>query len=624
MYKVDKKVAFLIIYLFSIHKVFSQNDSIKTIHLDSVVISDSRVSNTFSKTSRDINLISDKEITVLPAQSIPGTLSYVPGLDIRQRGPAGVQADVGIRGGSFEQTLVMIDGIKMNDPQTGHHNLNLPVPLYNIDYVEVIKGPGANRYGQDAFSGAVNFITKIPDEKVIHAGLYGGSFGLFGGDLSLALPSANIKQSISISGVRSEGYRENTDFDIGNVFYESRIPAGHGQFHLLGGYATRRFGANGFYADPSYTRQYEKIRTGLAAIDYTHNSGPITWHPRAYLRINRDDYFFVREDPSIYENLHTTAVTGAELNASWKNILGTTGLGIESRYEIINGKWTRNGEHTPSNLDGFSRKNLGFYLEQKFVKGSFDMTPGLYAGYYNVFGWNVFPGIDLGYTLYRNLRVYLNAGRAFRLPDFYDMYYDSPVEKGNPGLVPERTISYEAGTRYLGTVISAEANVFYQTSKNLIDWVQIPETDTTFYWNAKNITHISRTGLEFGMNFDLTRLANPDPWIRRIRLDYDYLFSDLKNDFRSRYVLENLKHQVIIQVVHKIAGPVYHNLFIRYDQREGEKGYWILDSRIFWKFHGNSELYFEATNWTDTKYTEVMTPMPGRWLKIGCSYDFGL
>ena len=615
----------LILFLLLIAlKSYAQNDTSWTVNLDSIIISDNRIENKFSEASRDVDIITNKEISLTPVQSLPGLLMYVPGVDIRQRGPMGVQADVGIRGGSFEQTLVMIDGIKMNDPQTGHHNLNLPIDLSNVDHVEIIKGPGARLYGQDAFNGAINFITRIPGTRQIHAGIYGGDFGLWGGNLSLALPAGTIRQSLTVSGSRSAGYRENTDFRIGNIFYENRIPAGKGEFHVMGGYVTRKFGANGFYADPSYTRQYEEIKTGFAAVEYDNRTSSFSWHPRVYTRINRDDYFFVRDDPSVYENLHTTNVAGAELNTSWKNPLGTTGMGIETRYEAIHGTWTRGGEVTPSNLDGFDRKNLGFYIEHKIRAGAFDATPGLYAGYYSDFGWSAFPGIDLGYSLNRNFRLYANAGRAFRVPDFYDLYYDSPVEKGNPDLVPERTISYEAGLRYLGNFISGDVNVFRQSSNNLIDWIQVPVTDSTYYWHSGNITHINRTGFEFGMDFDFTRIAGDNPWIGRVNLSYDYLLSDLKeNGFQSRYILENLKHQLRLGIDHKLVWQIRHRMMIRYNQREGGNGYWLVDSRVYWQNENKPMVYIEFTNLSDTKYSEVMTPMPGRWAKIGLKYDLG-
>ena len=327
----------------------------------------------------------------------------------------------------------------------------------------------------------------------------------------------------------------------------------------------------------------------------------------------------------MYENLHTTDVAGADLNASWKNSLGMTGLGFETRLESIHGTWTRNGEHSLSNLNGYQRKEAGVFAEHRFNVGRFEATPGLYAGYYSDFGWNAFPGLDIGYTLSKRFRFYATAGRSFRVPDFYDMYYDSPVEKGSRDLVPERATGYEAGIKYFSSVVSGGVNIFRQTSRNLIDWVQVPATDSTYYWQAKNVTRLARTGFEIGMNFDFSRLAGPAPWVRKIGLSYNYLLSDLGNSgYISRYVLDNLKDQFVAGINHRIAWEIFHDFNIQYNRREGIRGYWVLDSRIYWDHGGKPLIFAEATNWTGTRYTEVMVPMPGRWIRAGIEYNFGL
>jgi iron complex outermembrane receptor protein len=86
-------------------------------------------------------------------------------MDIRRRGANGVQSDVSFRGSSFEQVLLLINGIRMNDSQTGHNSLNLPVDLGDVERIEVIKGPAARRFGQNAYAGAINIITKINPGK---------------------------------------------------------------------------------------------------------------------------------------------------------------------------------------------------------------------------------------------------------------------------------------------------------------------------------------------------------------------------------------------------------------------------------------------------------------------------
>ncbi|MCK5104996.1 MAG: TonB-dependent receptor plug domain-containing protein, partial [Cyclobacteriaceae bacterium] len=194
---------FFILLLINSIPAYSQVDT--TIVMSDLVISGNRISTPFSEASRNIQIITSEDIRRNPIQSIPEILSYSPGLDIRQRGPMGVQSDIGIRGGTFEQTLILLNGIKLTDPQTGHHVMNIPIPLDNIQQIEVLKGPGARIYGQNAFAGAVNFITRVPDIQNIGIRAYGGSFGSYGGNLSLSLPLGNYKQYISLSRDASDG-----------------------------------------------------------------------------------------------------------------------------------------------------------------------------------------------------------------------------------------------------------------------------------------------------------------------------------------------------------------------------------------------------------------------------------
>ena len=167
--------------------------------MDIIIIQGNRINIPFRETSRNIGVMTDLEIKDLPAQSIPEILSYIPGVDVRQRGPVGVQADIGIRGGTFEQTLVLLNGLKLSDPQTGHHSLNIPLNFTNLTRVEVLKGPGARIYGQNALSGAVNFITEVPENRYAGIRLYGVQYKVFGGTLDLAHPSKSYKQNISFS-----------------------------------------------------------------------------------------------------------------------------------------------------------------------------------------------------------------------------------------------------------------------------------------------------------------------------------------------------------------------------------------------------------------------------------------
>ena len=593
----------------------AQSDT--TILLQELVISENRLSIPFRESSRNISVVDRQMMRRAPVQSLPEVLSYVPGVDIRQRGPLGVQADISIRGGTFEQTLVMVNGIKLTDPQTGHHLLNVPLHFDNLERVEVLKGGGARIFGQNAFAGAVNFITVVPEQRRLSVRGYGGSFGSSGLAASVALPSGSYGHYLGLAYDASDGYRHNTDYSIANMFYQSEFQALEGDFSLIAGMSDRSFGANGFYASPAFTEQYEAVRTGMLSLGYSRRSGPLLIQPRVYYRYNRDKYQFVRSDPGRYQNLHTTNVLAAELNMSYENALGVTGMGVEWRGESIAGDWLRGGQPSKSNLDGFSRGNAGMFLEHRFrLFSRLDLIPGIYTNWSTDFGFAAFPGIDLGYNLYQKVRLYANVGKSYRIPTFYDQNYQSPVESGNPELLPEEAWAWEGGLRYLGSAAMAEVNYFQRDARQLIDWVYDPSDSI---WRARNFSSVMARGVEMSFGLDLHKLVQAQ--LPEIRFHGSYNFTELtlakEEELRSRYALDNIRHQFIFGVDHELFLKLRNSFRVRYIDRLEQAPYWLVDNRLSWVQSELWSAYIEATNLTDQSYTEVMTVMPGRWIRMG-------
>ena len=172
------KYTYFLIFLIFFQRIISQ-DPITDQVLDEVVVSSEKINLPFSKKFRTIKIITNEEIINSPATNLSDLLQEISGIDIRRRGVGGAQGDLYIRGGGFDQTLVLIDGMKMDDIQTGHHTLNMILPLHLIERIEIIKGPAARIFGQNAFSGAINLVTKhfksqnadIPKKKSVSINL---------------------------------------------------------------------------------------------------------------------------------------------------------------------------------------------------------------------------------------------------------------------------------------------------------------------------------------------------------------------------------------------------------------------------------------------------------------------
>ncbi|MCW8850669.1 MAG: TonB-dependent receptor plug domain-containing protein, partial [Melioribacteraceae bacterium] len=216
-------------------------------NLDSVIVTANRAESNFSEIGRSISVIAQKEIELLPINNIQDLLELTSGLDVKQRGPEGVQADVAIRGGSFEQTLILIDGIKLTDPQTGHHNMNLPISFSQVERVEILKGQGSQTYGANAFSGVVNIITKKNAVNNLNIELNGGENNYYNLGINGSLKLGNTNHHLSVDKSKSDGYRYNTEFDNYNLSMNNSFNLSNSVINTLIGYADKNFGANSYY-----------------------------------------------------------------------------------------------------------------------------------------------------------------------------------------------------------------------------------------------------------------------------------------------------------------------------------------------------------------------------------------
>jgi vitamin B12 transporter len=196
----------------------AQSDSSQ---ISDITITSNRIDSKANTSSRSITVLNKKDIQQLSGHSPNNWLGTVSGVDIRQRGPEGVQADIGIRGGSFDQSLVLLNGMKLSDPQTGHHMMNLPMTTEAIEQIDIIKTAASRIYGMNALTGSVNFVTKVPEKNMTYLGAYAGDFGLYGVNAGVALNTQNIGQHFSLARSSSNGYKPNTDFETNQFFLPS-------------------------------------------------------------------------------------------------------------------------------------------------------------------------------------------------------------------------------------------------------------------------------------------------------------------------------------------------------------------------------------------------------------------
>lgn len=595
--------------------------------LNEITIQENRLQLPFAEQNRNISILDRSLIRTLPVKSVNELLTYVSGVDVRQRGPWGTQSDIGIDGGTFDQTLVLINGIKISDPQTGHNMMNIPVPLDAIDHIEILRGPSARIYGVNALNGAINIITRKPTATGITANVYAGSsfnrdssdnklYGGYGIQLSGSLAGDNASHYFSLGREQASGYRYNTAFHNDKAFYQGDInitPAT--SLQLTGGFVYNTFGANGFYSAPGDKESEETVQTGILGAAAMIKVNPAwTLRPRLSYRYNHDDYIFIRQKPEVYHNRHETHVLDAELNNTFYTDLGTFGLGFEGRNERINS----------SNLGNWQRSNYGFFGEYSFDKiKNLLINLGTYVNYNSDFGWRVMPGIDAGYRVYGGWRLFANAGMGQRLPTYTDWYYKGPQNIGNDQLRPEYSYNMEGGVKYNDKQLNASASYFNRRTEGFIDWVKDSLSDP---WQPLNFHKINTLGITFSIDYRWRNTAAAQtPFALITGLSYTYLESSIKDDAAdaaeagrlSQYALENLRHQLCARVNAELFHRINLSIAARYQQRVNYKDYTLLDARLAYTAKRFS-IYADVNNLGDVQYIEAgAVPMPGRWVTLG-------
>ena len=602
-----KKSLILVLLLCSIN-IFSQQDTLRE-QLQEVIIKSSRIDLPFSENSRTITIITSEDIKQSAATNVADLLQQFAGVDIRRRGTAGMQADLYIRGGSFDQTLLLIDGIKVEDAQTGHHTMNMALPIEVIERIEIIKGPAARVFGQNAFTGAINIVTKKNQDNLVSLGIQAGSFGQKSGKVTVASNLENSSHLVHVSRNISDGYRYNTDYDNQNYFIKSTFNKKALPIDMITSFSERKFGANGFYASPAAINQYEETQTSLIGVSTELKNSKLTLKPSLYWRRNQDEYIYVRQDPSIYRNLHQTNKVGAQINAQYSSNVGVTGFGIDMAQVYL----------SSNNLGQRKRFMTTMFLEHlfKLADDKLDVTPGVAVNYFSDFKFHAFPGIDVGYKISSSVKAYGNIGYTYRIPTYTDLFYSDPTTLGDENLNPEEAIAQELGLKYNMNQFNASFALFNRDAKKLIDYVKENIDDK---WQATNIAELNTKGFELNTSYNF-KLGS---FNQLLNLSYTFLEDELKNinvNF-SRYSINSLKHHVTSRLSTSFIKNVSQSIVYKYAERTSGESYSVVDASMNVSLNA-FEISLVANNIFNTEYTETnLVPMPKGNVLFGLTYNF--
>lgn len=578
------------------------------IKLDSIKAEGRILPTTINKVDENYQIITKAQIEQTPAQSLDELLSFYSGVDVKRRGIIGVQSDISVRGGTFEQVLVLINGVRMSDAQTAHNQMHIPLKLDDIDKVEIIKGPASRRYGANAYAGVINIITKTNKKNNITLNAQGASYGTYNVGVGANIGKGKLSHKVQANYGASDGYRYNTDFENKNLWYQNSLELKKGKLNFQAGFGEKKFGANGFYSTPTAVNQYEEVQSSLVSTSYEQKGDKFSWRTNAFWKRSQDKYIFVRQDPSIYRNLHIGNTLGGDISGHLNSKFGTTGIGVDFRNENL----------SSNNLGPQNRSITTLFLEHNFsfFDNKLNITPGISWANITKQGDFFFPGIELGFNINKQHKVYAHSSKVHRVPSFTELFYVSRTDQGNPNLIPEEAMSYEFGYRSQKPSLLTKVSVFYRDTDNLIDWVKETEEEK---WSPQNIANVKTLGAEF----NLTKKFNG--FVKSFNIDYTYLNTDIsKTSNFSRYSNQSLRHQFIARLENRLYKSLSSQVVFRYLNRVNLDDYSLVDLKLNYT-QPKWSAFIQLNNVLGEEYKEAnLVPMPGRWVNVGAKYSFNL
>ena len=604
--------------------------------LSEVVVTASMLPQQEKETGRNIVSIKGSSLQNLPISSIDELLKYLPGIETQQRGPAGTQSNIIIRGGTFQQVLVIIDGIRINDPLTGHFNSYIPLHPEDINRIEIIKGAASAIYGSDAIGGVVNIITNGLQQKNNHklsVGSKWGSYNSRSNNIWWGVQKEKWKLSVSSQQNKADGenLRGTTGY-YNNSFYAANFNyafASNWKLHVLYANDSRDFNAQNFYTTFKSDTASEIVKSNWTQMglskQYTHKivkfdvayknlSDRFRFNPAGSFNENKTSLFVAQGSVQFTRNPNHQIVTGAQ----WihKKIRSND----RGNHELAHGAAFLIATHKlPKNI--FINESLRIDWDQSY-------------------GWIIIPQVN-GSWVNGNLTSRASVGKGVRDADFTERYnnYNKSIVTGgsigNPFLQAEKSWSYELGADYrMGSNFKWGATAFLRDQNNLIDWTPTPYpmmprqsnlVITGSYSLATNVSSVKTKGIEtdltynkkWGEDYELN-LSTGLVWLSSTspnKTPSFYISSHARFLWNEQIVFRANNLQLAINSVYKIRNVQTASAI----NAALSTNYFLVNSKFSYltsKRKGN--VFLEITNLTNTPYSDLLGAiMPSRWIAAG-------
>lgn len=615
--------------------VAQNEDADDMVTLPEVLVS---VSTDTLSTPQPAAVLTKKDFSNTSVRSVGDLLALIPGIDIRSRGINDVQGDISVHGGTFDQMVVLLNGINLTDAQTGHHNLDMPIDIAMVERVELLSPSMLLAKGIVSYCGAVNIVVSDAYCKRLLAEISGGSYGT--GKLSLLVsePLGKWITTMAASYNRSDGYMRNTDYRHGSLFVQASRRSQNNQWLLQMGGQLKDFGSQAFYST-SYPDQYEATRTLTASASNTHRFGnSLHLESDIYSRLHADRFELFRDGyaqaPEWYagHNHHISATSGLRNRLVYKFGCNELTAGTELRREGILSNVLGENLDTAKTLFGYSypkassRLATSLFTGYGFAKNGWQASANVLVLYSNFFGWNYGLSANAAYRLGKQTRLRMAVSRTYRLPSFTDLYYKSANQVANPDLNSEKAWSGEIELSYKKKPLNTSFLAYYRSGSDVIDWVRKADEEV---WHSMNHTAVDAIGTDIAASIDICKAVPA--------AGFCYSICNISQDageYISGSVLDYLRHKALAYVVFAPWAPLKLKLDAVYRYREGKYvdengeiceygGVFLLNAKVEYTLK-NITFFAEAHNLANQRYRDHGgVPQPGIMIYAGARVSIG-
>lgn len=590
---------FIIIMLSCFSPALAAED--QALDLQPIVVTKGRVHLSYSYSLKPVSLENS------PFDSPVEGLGFSP-LDLQSRSPkGGIQTDFSLRGSTFQGVLVLVNGQRVNDPQTAHHNSDIPLTAEDFQRIEVMPGVSSSIFGPDAIGGAINIVLKKPEANCRVLELGGGQHKTFSGLFSITQKIDNLGVRFSVENKESNGFHEDTDFKKFSTTLSSCLDVGDAEFDINWGYVEKEFGAYDFYTPGSNYPSKEWTKTYLLNTGFNLDKQGFIIKPNFLWRRHYDKFMLDKTQiSSTYLNHHRTDMFTPNIYLQRDIVrLGRVGLGLEYGEERINstnlGK--RNRDHKSLFLDDSKDFSGDLSSGLSFRLDDFDGFDKVYTG-----------SVSFKYKLSAKNSILLGGSRSMRIPSFTELYYSDPTTLGNAALSAEKSLNYQLGYNYQRQGLSSGITFFFRQEDDFIDWIKRDSTQTK--WQADNIEGADVSGIENYLKLEISRYLKMEAnyaYINKHSNGKGYLYKYGPN--YARHLFNNLFEFDLPFGVQTIG--------YTYKKKASRGGWSLLHLALSYDINKKSRVFLKITNLLDKKYQEIAgVPQPGRWIEGGLRFKW--